>query len=759
MPEAGKRAWSEWQREREATYLAALEPRPDDPLLRRLLPPVADALRLPEGLLRSVERPQTPGTRPRSKPKVLRDALARKTTEQVNALAAKLLHTLVIILPRRPSVATVWQQLGRVVLEALDHQRPWRDRLVYAIGARALAFLTRVHPDLVTHYSTWRESKPGKPRREVLRLKVTPKYARRVRDIAQSHLQRLTLWCVAPPLEWHSEHDGGFHLPALRERHPLLKGRHIASDAHVSADTLLAVNALQRTAWRINTDFLDVALRLPDEVVATVLRRTGDSADSIALEQFGRRLKVAAELREAPSLYSVVQLDYRGRFYPVVGTSLKLQGDDLALALIRFAPPSTPLNTELRARAGVALKLAATDHYGPLPLDARPQPAGAALNALVATRVAWVREKEARICATAANPAANVEFWVRAKKPWQFLAWCIEWCGRGRECPEESTLPVRADCTTSVYQHIACLLRSGSLAKWTNLTRESSRVDRSPADFYEEVAKLLRRWLRQENERPSRRWNSQQRAALRQLAAVAQDVFTRDLVKSPAMTWAYGAGPQTLSLKFQRGLKEALDGHEVATGAGELLVHALRTVLKRAVPEVLELRDWLTSVASGRARPIEWRVPVIGFPAWMRRSYTHERAPQITGEINGAPVRPTVRLGERFDPKKHARAFMPNYIHSLDAAVVTLMIGQLVVDGVMTPLGTTHDAFTTMAAYMDRVQNAVREAMQRVYTSGPTEVLEDLATQLRSAGIEVTAPPCVGSYDLDELSGSLMLHS
>jgi len=165
-------------------------------------------------------------------------------------------------------------------------------------------------------------------------------------------------------------------------------------------------------------------------------------------------------------------------------------------------------------------------------------------------------------------------------------------------------------------------------------------------------------------------------------------------------------------------------------------------------------------VASDRKKPIEWSVPVIGFPAWMRRSYTHKEKDQLTGEINGEPVRLNVRLGRQFSPSKHARRIMPNYIHSLDAAVVTLAIGQLVTDGGVIHLGATHDAFTTIAADMDSVQTAVREAMQRLYTAGPTPLLQDLTAQLNAAGLpDVSAPPRLGSYDLEELSESLMLHS
>jgi DNA-directed RNA polymerase len=536
-----------------------------------------------------------------------------------------------------------------------------------------------------------------------------------------------------------------------------MRGRQVTGE-QVSTHTLNAVNALQNTAWQINSDFLDVVSRLPDSVVGTVLEKSrAHNLNPKTLAGFHRRIDTATELRHATALYTVIQLDYRGRFYPVVGTSLRPQGDDFALALLRFAPPAATGHESLRTRADIALKLAATDHYGTLPSDPRPLPAGAHFNRLVSTRLTWVRDHEEQILATAADPETNLEFWASAKKPWQFLAWCIEWAKGGREYPEGSTLPVRADCTNSVYQHLACLLRNEPLAEWTNLTRESLRVDRSPVDFYAVIATRLCDWLKRESKRLVKKLNEQRHSGLRKLLSVCDDVLTRDFVKSPAMTWAYGAGPRTLSKKFQEGLKTVLDGD--ATWAGPFLVRGLEEVLRDTVPEVLDLRGWLADAASNRKDPIRWQVPVIGFPAWMRRSYTEETTKQLTGEINRRPVRPHVQLGRRFDPAKHARAFMPNYVHSLDAAVVTLAIEQLVVDGAAPPLGTTHDAFTTTAAQMDRVQAAVREAMQRVYGSGPTHVLSDLASQLDAQGIDVSAPPRLGRFDINGLSDSLILHS
>ena len=67
--------------------------------------------------------------------------------------------------------------------------------------------------------------------------------------------------CIEPPKEWVSPSDGGFHTKELRRANPLLvRGgsavREITRNAEMPV-VLRAVNALQNTAWAVNTRMLD----------------------------------------------------------------------------------------------------------------------------------------------------------------------------------------------------------------------------------------------------------------------------------------------------------------------------------------------------------------------------------------------------------------------------------------------------------------------------------------------------------------------
>ena len=72
--------------------------------------------------------------------------------------------------------------------------------------------------------------------------------------------------CVEPPRDWLTFNDGGFHTEDMRRNHPyLVKASSAARERLRDHDMPLvrgAVNALQRTAWRINARILDVVLEM-----------------------------------------------------------------------------------------------------------------------------------------------------------------------------------------------------------------------------------------------------------------------------------------------------------------------------------------------------------------------------------------------------------------------------------------------------------------------------------------------------------------
>ena len=118
------------------------------------------------------------------------------------------------------------------------------------------------------------------------------------------------------------------------------------------------------------------------------------------------------------------------------------------------------------------------------------------------TRVDWVHENQHQIRQVGADPWLRPEFWLKADKPWQFLAFCRAYkefsdVGFGYPC----RLPVTLDCTCSGIQHYSGLLRSEDMGAMVNLVDNDQ-----PQDIYGMVmARVLAR-LRDSDDPRASKW-------------------------------------------------------------------------------------------------------------------------------------------------------------------------------------------------------------------------------------------------------------
>ena len=176
-------------------------------------------------------------------------------------------------------------------------------------------------------------------------------------------------------------------------------------------------------------------------------------------------------------------MDFRGRFY-YRPPYLNPQGNDVSRSLLLFAN-AKPITEESHVDW---LRIHGANLYG--------------LKSDWQTRIDWVKEREQLICGAGNDPWINAEFWMRADKPWSFLAFCREYSnflrhGWGYEC----ALPIMLDCTCSGIQHFAGILRSKSLASEVNLYPS----DR-PQDIYATVITKVNEHLRDSTDERARKW-------------------------------------------------------------------------------------------------------------------------------------------------------------------------------------------------------------------------------------------------------------
>lgn len=570
---------------------------------------------------------------------------------------------------------------------------------------------------------------------------------------------------LIPPRDWGRGEGGGYHY-SLAQTLPLVRHCSPAQSLKLSsADMPLvysALNALQRTPWRVNTrvaDIVGMALdgRLPNlipgphsEVIPpyppkgsdpTVLRDWRIRAAELHMVDDQRRSKrgdaeravvVADQLRDSERFYYPYSLDFRGRAYPAT-EFLHPHGPDVVRGMLEFAD-GVPLTK--RGAGWLAV-------HGANCLGAYGNRKLSKLN--FQERVDVIKEITPRILSVAEDPIGRRDFWGEAEEPWQFLAFCYEWAEWVNTGSLESHVPVGLDGTANGLQHYSAMLRDPVGAAAVNMTS----TDR-PSDIYAVVAEAVLSKLGESvNEPIASLW-------------LASGLVTRSIVKRPVMTLPYGATRygfvdqilQTLrgdDKTWQTARKVFGLAHVRIRVAVQYLSSIIWDVLGDTVGGALGAMSWLqkasAAVSSQTGGPVAWTVPLTGFPA--HQEYFKARRSQIETRLNGTVLKPTVWTAtNKPNTAKIKNAIAPNIVHSLDAAAMMATTVACAARGVPA-FSMIHDSYAVHAECVPVLADCIRTSFIDLYYG--REVLLDLQREWTTTGAELPDPPGLGVFDVREV--------
>ena len=592
--------------------------------------------------------------------------------------------------------------------------------------------------------------------KSVNRIHPTPEVAawlqKAIADMEDRWPSHRPLLC--PPKPWTSSLSGGYWsipqsmvkhtLPAYHEELSLL-GKQMQP-------TYASVNALQDTAWEINSAVLGVAQglwttqRYPTnlmpmaEPTAWPDRPQGDDPDTIkawkvscAIIGAQRTAEISLRCAHMATMAAAVdyngkplwfpyQLDFRGRVYSV-STHISPQGGDLHRGLLQF-------------------------HQG-LPIDTQEQADWLAVHganswghkvdkASYKDRIAWVAANEALILRTAANPHEHRQ-WMEADAPWQFLAWCFEWSWYlGVGFGFESKLCVALDGTCSGLQHYSAILRDEVGGAETNLVPRDK-----PADIYAAVATRTLEIVRTlvSPEEPMAQW-------------WLDFGIDRNTAKRPVMTLPYGATAYSARDYIFEWLEGQIKGGRTGGWgksnylAANWLAGHLWTAIGETVIAAKAAMDWLRHVAREVAKsgkPVQWTTPS---GMWVHQAYPKTEHRRVKTRIAGSLVYISYKEEiDGFDSAKMANSLPPNWIHSMDGSALTLTVVACHKMGIEN-FGMIHDSFGTHAANIPTMARVLREEFVRMYSD--RDVLANLEEEVRAAcpGIELEDRPQMGSLDI-----------
>ncbi len=305
---------------------------------------------------------------------------------------------------------------------------------------------------------------------------------------------------VIPPNDWTNMTDGGYILDLDQKncfiKIPKAKAIKLYNDVDMP-NVYKAVNAIQKTAWRINQKVLEVAqevsnwVHLPEDLdmpsrepsdkpIKPFDIETNEEARKEYRTQMthwyqrensrkGKRLlyesllSTAEAYKDFSAIYFPHNIDFRGRVYPM--TTLSPQGNDFGKGLLEFSE-----GIELGETGERWLALHTANCYG---LDKKP----------LVERLEWVYENKDLLNSIADDPYTHTE-WMYSDSPWEFLACCFEWRDYSLEGDSfKSHLAVAFDGSCSGLQHFSAMLKDEVGGKAVNLI-PSEQVQ----DIYKVVA-------------------------------------------------------------------------------------------------------------------------------------------------------------------------------------------------------------------------------------------------------------------------------
>ncbi|KWK57289.1 DNA-directed RNA polymerase [Burkholderia ubonensis] len=574
---------------------------------------------------------------------------------------------------------------------------------------------------------------------------------------------------IEQPKDWTGTFEGGYHTEQMRRIVPSYvnfgkTSLTVQQLSELDMPTVReAVNHLQSVKWRVNKRVLGAVKECArhgidmDEIISqaelpkpmkpewlTDDMKKGDM-DGDELAEFSawkrrvadwhteRKLRgtrwgrfymstrMADKFKDYPELYFLYQADFRGRLYALT-TGISPQGSDMQKSLLEFAEGKR-LDTPDAVRW---FKIAGANRFGEdkIPFE---------------DRIAWVHKNEQYILQFAADPVSNAG-WREADSPLQFLAWCFEFADwRAAPATFESRVAVGLDGSCNGLQHFSAMLRDSVGGRAVNLVPS----DR-PNDIYQRVADVVALKLSDPNlplrhERDSvfkEKWRAHG--------------MNRSIVKRSVMTLPYGSTRFSCAEFIHEDYLKKGEATEFETSeyryAAEFLSHLVWDAIGEVVIAAAQAMTWLQRAAGllikRGGQQIDWTAPS-GFK--VQQAYNEIDIIRVNTRLLGHTVI-KVFSGMKDEPstRKHKNGIAPNFVHSMDAAHLTLTIQECKRIGVNS-LAMIHDDYGTHAADTEKLYRAIRTTFVEMYEKN--DPLADFRDQFE----DLPALPSRGDLGLSQV--------
>lgn len=538
---------------------------------------------------------------------------------------------------------------------------------------------------------------------------------------------------LVKPRPWKSWNSGGYYYTQsslIRSKDSPEQMAYLKAVSNAGAiDTVYqGLNVLGETAWTVNRRVFDVMsevwnsgkdfLEIPgiQEKLDLLPAPPRESDPSVHREWKLKNKEIANKFSSNRSVrcdsnykleiaraflgekfYFPHNLDFRGRAYPL-SPHFNHLGNDMSRGLLIFWK-----GKRLGPRGLKWLKVHLSNLFG---FDKAP----------LADRIAYAEAHLKDVKRSAEDPLAGDGWWMKADKPWQALATCIE-INEAYKLPNPedfiSHQPVHQDGTCNGLQHYAALGGDIEGATQVNLVPN----DR-PQDVYAHVAKLVQARL----EAAAAKGDEQ--------AETLKDKITRKVVKQTVMTNVYGVTYVGATFQIEKQLSHIFDDRTYSLELSKYLTKHVFAAIRELFHGAHLIQDWLGECAKRISKSIRldvdeksfkngnkpdfmssviWTTP-LGLP--IVQPYREASKKQVTTNLQ------TVFISDPFsvnpvNARRQKAGFPPNFIHSLDASHMLLSAAACGEEGL--DFASVHDSYWTHACDVDQMNSCLREQFIKLH--------------------------------------------
>lgn len=558
---------------------------------------------------------------------------------------------------------------------------------------------------------------------------------------------------IVTPRKWDSVWTGGYFGVSFG-RKPMVK---VHSKKYLNTidnlempEVYQAVNNIQETAWTVNNRVAEVLRHcwehdiavgdLPSRSGAPIPPKPVDidtnmdarrawrkSAAKIHCDNEADRSKRVAVSKTLwladkfndKSIYFPQELDFRGRVYPKP-IFLNNQGADWQRSLLTFSK-GKPVDDNAMSWLAVH----GANSWGMDKVDFK-------------SRVAWISDNHNMILAAGRDPLANMS-WTEADKPWSFLAFAMEWARVHDNPGTSSGLPIHLDGSNNGLQIFSLLLKDPIGALATNCVQTDT-----PQDIYQIVADRVKEKLAAIGDPLAQTWLAFgiDRKTTKRVVMCLPYGLTQYSARGYVDEWYREKSKSTSNAPFGK-----MDSFQPVLFLSGLIWDAI----SETVVAARECMDWLKQVAAihiDAGVPIRWTAPT-GF--LVEQGYKKSSKIMVKTSI-GHTIRQHRMIvdGTELSKKRNVNGISPNFVHSLDAALLMRTVNMANANGI-TDISCIHDSFGVCPADAGNISTIIRECAVDMFDKPLLHGVHSEMSKYLPKGISLPDPPKQGSLDISQL--------